>query len=52
MKTEAPVGESHVGFKKSVQAAPGFTRQAVGIRLGRALSTAAIEVTWGLTAIR
>ena len=34
MKTEAPVGESHVDPKKSVLAAPGFRRQAVGIRLG------------------
>src|SRR5690349_21273970 len=35
LKTEAPIGESHLGPKKSAQAAPGFTRQAVGIRLGR-----------------
>jgi hypothetical protein len=28
-----PIGESHLGPKKSAQAAPGFTRQAVGIRL-------------------
>ena len=34
MKTEAPVGESHVGPKKSVLAVTGFTRQAVGVRLG------------------
>jgi len=33
-----------VGTKKSALAAAGFTRQAVGIRLG-ALSTVAIEVT-------
>ena len=31
------LGESHVGPKNSVLAATGFTRQAVGIRLGRGL---------------
>jgi hypothetical protein len=35
LKTEAPIGKSHGGPKKSAQATPGFTRQAVGIRLGR-----------------
>ena len=33
LKTEAPIGESHVGPKNSVLAATGFTRQAVDIRL-------------------
>jgi hypothetical protein len=43
LKTEAPIGESHVGPKKSTQAVTGFTRQAVGIRVGQG----SIEVTGG-----
>jgi hypothetical protein len=47
LKTEAPVGESHVGPKKSAQATPGFTRQAVGIRLSCGSSTIAVGATGG-----
>ena len=35
LKTEAPVGEIPPEPKKSLLAATGFTRQAMGIRLGR-----------------
>jgi len=41
------VGNPHVGPKKSLLAATGFTRQGVGIRLSCGSSTAAIEVTGG-----
>jgi hypothetical protein len=46
---EAPNWEkSHVIPKKSALATPGFTRQALGIRVGRGSSTAAVEVTEGV----
>jgi hypothetical protein len=39
------LGKSHVDLTKSTQAAPGFTRQAVEVQLGRALSTIAFGPT-------
>jgi hypothetical protein len=41
----APIGKSHVGPKKSAQAAPGFAWQAVGIRLSCGSSTIAVGPT-------
>ncbi len=53
MKTEAAIGESHVGPEKSDQAAAGFTRQAVSFPLGRgALDQRRLAVRRELTAIR
>jgi hypothetical protein len=47
LKTEAAIGESHVGPKKSAQAAAGFGRQAVGIGWAAASSTSAVGATGG-----
>ena len=48
-----PIGESHLGPKKSAQAATGFTRQAVGIRLaGGSLDQRRLADRRELTTIR
>ena len=47
MKTEVPIRESHVGPKKSAQAAPGFTRQALGSRLVGGSLDSAVGSTGG-----
>ena len=37
MKRVAPIGETHVDPKKSLLAATGFARQAMGVQLGQGL---------------
>jgi hypothetical protein len=51
LNTEVPIGESHLDPKKSAQAAPGFTRQPLGVQLGPSAPTIWIRCQHQLAAV-